>query len=68
MPIAGVFSFTVDGEVTKVATGQAVVLPANAARTFRAIEGPAQALVCMVAGGLAGVPGNDARQPLPWAQ
>ncbi|RKT04575.1 mannose-6-phosphate isomerase-like protein (cupin superfamily) [Streptomyces sp. 3211.6] len=67
MPIAGTFSFTVDGETQKASAGQAVVIPANASRQFQAIGETAQALVAMAAGGRAGVPGSDERHPLPWA-
>ena len=68
MPTVGTFSFTVDGETQKVGAGQAVVIPANSPRQFQAVGETAQALVCMVAGGRAGVPGSDERHPLPWAQ
>jgi len=68
MPIAGTFEFVIDNETEKVGTGQAIVIPADVVRTFRAIDAQAQALVAMAAGGSAAVPGNDARIPLPWAQ
>lgn len=67
MPIAGTFSFTVDGSTSEVGVGQALIVPADAERQFHAPGAPAQAFVCMRPGGTAGVPGNGARQPLPWA-
>ncbi|HZM76982.1 MAG TPA: cupin domain-containing protein [Candidatus Limnocylindrales bacterium] len=67
MPIAGTFEFVIDNETEKVGAGQAIVIPADVVRTFRAIDTQAQALVAMVVGGTAAVPGNDARLPLPWA-
>ncbi|MEV6236957.1 hypothetical protein [Lentzea sp. NPDC051838] len=67
MPIAGTWEFTVGGEVVKASAGQAVVLHADEPRQFRAVGGPAQALVAMVSSGKAGAPGSEARQSLPWA-
>ncbi|WP_316524171.1 cupin domain-containing protein [Kitasatospora brasiliensis] len=68
MPIAGTFEFVVGDETSLVKTGQAIVVPADVTRTFRAIDGQAQALVAMAPGGTAALPGNDARLPLPWAE
>jgi quercetin dioxygenase-like cupin family protein len=68
MPIAGTFEFEVDGEKELVKTGQAVVVPADVTRTFRAVDAQAQALVAMAVGGTAAMPGSDTRLPLPWAQ
>lgn len=67
MPIAGSFSFTIDGSTSAVVSGQAVIVPANALRQFHATGGPAEALVCMRSGGTAGSPGSETRIPLPWA-
>lgn len=67
MPISGSFSFTIDGSTSDVASGEAVIVPANAMRHFHAAGGPAQALVCMRPGGTAGTSGSDKRIPLPWA-
>ena len=67
MPLRGTFEFTVDGETAHVATGQALAVPGGATRQFRSGGEAAEAIVCMPAGGQAGVPGSDARQPLPWA-
>ncbi|KJK45079.1 cupin [Lentzea aerocolonigenes] len=68
MPISGTWEFTVGDETVRATTGQTVVLEANEPRRFRAVGGPAQALVAMPASGQAGAPGSDARQGLPWAQ
>jgi quercetin dioxygenase-like cupin family protein len=67
MPVTGTFEFDVDGGTRRVTAGQAAVVPAGAVRTFRAVDGEAQALVAMAAGGTAGVPGGADRLPLPWA-
>ncbi|MEV4561327.1 cupin domain-containing protein [Kitasatospora sp. NPDC049285] len=67
MPIAGTFEFVVGEETSLVKTGQAILVPADVTRTFRAVDEQAQALVAMVPGGTAALPGNDARLPLPWA-
>jgi quercetin dioxygenase-like cupin family protein len=67
MPLAGVFSFTVDGTESTVRAGQAIVVPAGATRQFRTAGGPADALVAMPAGGRAALPGSDVTQPVPWA-
>ncbi|MEV4419229.1 cupin [Patulibacter sp. NPDC049589] len=66
MPISGSFLFTIEGIETSVPAGAAVIVPADAVRRFVADGGPAEALVCMPAGGTAGLPGGG-RQPLPWA-
>ncbi|GAA2811767.1 cupin domain-containing protein [Kitasatospora sp. CM 4170] len=68
MPIAGTFEFVIDEETALVGTGQALVVPADRTRVFRAVDGRAQALVAMAAGGTAAVPGSDERIPLPWAR
>ena len=70
MPLHGTFEFTVDGETAVVGAGEALAVPSGATRQFRvggAGTSAAEAIVCMAAGGQATVPGNDARQPLPWA-
>jgi mannose-6-phosphate isomerase-like protein (cupin superfamily) len=72
MPISGTFEFEldVDGATTveKVDARQAMLVPATVARRFRAVGGPAEALVAMPADGTAGVPGQADRHPLPWAR
>jgi quercetin dioxygenase-like cupin family protein len=68
MPISGTWEFTVADETVKATAGQTVVLLADEPRQFRAVGGPAQALVAMLPDGRAGAPGNDARQALPWAR
>ena len=68
MPVSGVFEFTVDGENAKVGAGEALVVPAGATRQFHVSDESGEAIVCMPAGGQAGLPGSDAKQPLPWAQ
>jgi quercetin dioxygenase-like cupin family protein len=68
MPISGTFEFEIEGAVERVTVGQALTAPAGAVRRFRTAGGPAQALVCMRAGGKAGVLGQDVATPLPWAQ
>jgi quercetin dioxygenase-like cupin family protein len=67
MPVAGTFSFTVDGEHVDVRAGQAIVVLANTTRQFRTADAPAEALVAMRAGGQARLPGSDATQAIPWA-
>jgi mannose-6-phosphate isomerase-like protein (cupin superfamily) len=67
MPIAGTFAFTIDGSPVEAAAGQALIVPAGSLRQFQATGGTAQALVCMRAGGVAGIPDGDRTQPLPWA-
>jgi quercetin dioxygenase-like cupin family protein len=67
-PLNGSLAFTVDGETTVVTPGQAVILPANEIRQVAVVDGPAEAMVCMMIGGYASVPGSDDRHPLPWAE
>ena len=70
MPLRGTFEFTVDGETAVVGAGEALAVPSGATRQFRvggAGTSESEAIVCMAAGGQATVPGNDARQSLPWA-
>jgi mannose-6-phosphate isomerase-like protein (cupin superfamily) len=68
MPISGAFEFDIDGDIEQVTVGQALTVPAGAVRRFRAAGVPAQALVCMRAGGKAGLQGQDISTPLPWAR
>jgi quercetin dioxygenase-like cupin family protein len=68
MPVAGTFAIAMDGTTAVVAAGQAVVLPAGVVRQIRAGDAPAEALVCMPAGGTASLPGAPERHPLPWAE
>jgi len=67
MPLSGTFEFTIGDETVKVGPGEALAVPAESVRQFRAGAEAAEALVCMAAGGQAGVPGSDAKQQLPWA-
>ncbi|WP_202818895.1 cupin domain-containing protein [Actinosynnema sp. ALI-1.44] len=66
--LSGAIEFVVDDGVKLVRTGQAAIVPAGEVRQVRVVEGPAEALVCMSAGGFATVPGSDERHPLPWAE
>ncbi|MET7299330.1 cupin domain-containing protein [Embleya sp. NPDC005575] len=68
MPLSGAFEVTVDGRSEKVEAGRAVIVPAGVVRRLKATGGPAEALVCMVVGGKAMMPGSDAKIPLPWAE
>jgi quercetin dioxygenase-like cupin family protein len=68
MPIAGVFEVTVDDSTEKLATGQSAIIPGRAVRQVRASGGPAEALVAMVVGGKAMMPGKADKIPLPWAE
>ncbi len=68
MPISGTFEITVDGVAETMSAGQAAILPAGVDRQIRTVDGPAEALVCMPAGGTARVPGGDESIPLPWAR
>ncbi|MGW0686170.1 cupin domain-containing protein [Streptomyces sp. NPDC002754] len=68
MPLGGEFEVDVEGEVGRAVVGQAVVLPGGVVRQVKAVGGPAQALVAMVVGGRAMLPGSDDRIPLPWAE
>jgi mannose-6-phosphate isomerase-like protein (cupin superfamily) len=67
MPSSGTFEFVIDGEAVKVGSGQALIVPGGSTRQFRASGQAGVAIVCMPAGGQAGLPGSDARQPIPWA-
>jgi quercetin dioxygenase-like cupin family protein len=68
MPISGAFEVTVDGSTEKLASGQASIIPGGAVRQVQASGGPAEALVAMVVGGKAMMPGKDDKIPLPWAE
>jgi len=68
MPVDGALEFTVDGEATVVGPGEAAVLPADATRRVRTVDGPAEALVCMRVGGMVIVTGEAERRSLPWAE
>lgn len=68
MPVEGAFEITVDGEPRTVAPGQVAILPPDVVRQIRpAGDSPAEAVVCMPAGGAATLP-DGARRPLPWAE
>nr|WP_042185192.1 cupin domain-containing protein [Kibdelosporangium sp. MJ126-NF4]CEL16604.1 hypothetical protein [Kibdelosporangium sp. MJ126-NF4]CTQ89045.1 hypothetical protein [Kibdelosporangium sp. MJ126-NF4] len=66
--LSGSIEFVVDGGAKIVRTGQAAIVPAGEMRQVRVVDGPAEALVSMSAGGFATVPGSDERHPLPWAE
>ncbi|MFD7550627.1 cupin domain-containing protein [Streptomyces sp. NPDC059816] len=68
MPLAGRFEAEVEGGVEQAGVGQALVLPAGAVRKLTAVGGAAEALVAMVVGGRAVIPGSDDRISLPWAE
>jgi quercetin dioxygenase-like cupin family protein len=68
MAIDGTFEFDFDGESALLKAGQCLVVPADVLRTFRAIDGQAQALCAMLVGGTGAMAGNDARVPIPWAE
>lgn len=68
MPVTGSFTVTVDGTSKRVAAGDALILPAGAARQIRANDEPVEILVCMPAGGKASVPGSPEQRDLPWAE
>ena len=67
MLLSGKFEFTVDGETARVGSGQAIGGPAGSSRQFQVTSGPAEALVCMAAGGKVTPQGADEASPIPWA-
>jgi quercetin dioxygenase-like cupin family protein len=68
MLISGEFEAVIDGTTEQAKAGQAIVIPAGVVRQLKATGGPAEALVAMVVGGQAMVPGSDKKIPLPWAE
>ncbi|WP_445528775.1 cupin domain-containing protein [Streptomyces cyslabdanicus] len=68
MPLSGEFLVEVDGVTGRAGVGQAVVVPADVVRRLKAVGGPAEALVAMVVGGKAMMPGSEEKIPLPWAE
>ncbi|MGW0854218.1 cupin domain-containing protein [Streptomyces sp. NPDC002690] len=68
MPLSGEFTVEVDGKTEQVKAGQALILSAGTVRQLTAVGGRAEALVAMVVGGSAMMPGSDNKIPLPWAQ
>ncbi|MEU0987208.1 MULTISPECIES: cupin domain-containing protein [unclassified Streptomyces] len=68
MPLSGEFEVEVDGKTEQVKAGQALILSAGAVRRLTAVGSPAEALVAMVVGGKAMLPGGEAKIPLPWAE
>ncbi|MFI9649570.1 cupin domain-containing protein [Streptomyces sp. NPDC052040] len=68
MPLSGAFEVEVNGTVEQAKAGQAVIVPAGAKRQLKAVGGPAEALVAMVVGGKAMMPGSEDKIPLPWAE
>lgn len=67
MPVSGGFQVMVEEEHATLSPGQAVVIPAGALRRVSTGDTPGEALVCMVPGGRACVPGREGALPLPWA-
>lgn len=65
MPLSGEFEVEVDGKTEQVKAGQALVLSAGAVRQLKAVGGPAEALVTMVVGGKAMMPGSDKKIRFP---
>jgi quercetin dioxygenase-like cupin family protein len=68
MTTSGRLSVEVDGVTHHAVAGEAAVLPAGVMRRVSTVDGPAEAIVCMVAGGAASTPENPGPIPLPWAQ
>ncbi|HEY8458639.1 MAG TPA: cupin domain-containing protein [Actinopolymorphaceae bacterium] len=68
MPVSGEFEVEVEGETRQASRGQAVIIPAGAVRQVKAVGGTAEALVAMVVGGKAMMPGRADKMPLPWAE
>jgi quercetin dioxygenase-like cupin family protein len=68
MPLSGEFEVEVDGRSEQAGAGQAVIVPAGVVRKLTAVGGPAAALVAMVVGGRAMMPGSEGKIPLPWAE
>ncbi len=68
MPLSGEFEVVVEGKTEQAKSGQAVVVPAGAVRQIKAVGGPAEALVAMVVGGKAMMPGSEDKIPLSWAE
>lgn len=64
---AGSLEVTFEGRTEKVAAGQTVVLPADAARRIHATE-TFRAHVAMRADGVVSVPGEEEPRILPWAR
>ncbi|GAB3647439.1 cupin domain-containing protein [Glycomyces tarimensis] len=67
MVTSGSFEVVAEGRTARVSTGEALVLPAEAVRTVRAADGPAEALVAMAVGGRASRAGSSQTQAVPWA-
>lgn len=68
MPLSGEFEVEVEGKTGQAKAGQAVIIPAGAVRQLKAVGGQAEALVAMVVGGKAMMPGSENKIPLPWAE
>ncbi|MFF0201288.1 cupin [Streptomyces sp. NPDC005017] len=68
MPRSGEFEVEVEGGIRYAETSQAIIVPAGAVRRFKAVGGPAGAVVAMALGGSAMPPGSEDRIPLPWAK
>lgn len=65
---AGSLTILIGGEENRALAGDAVVIPAGAARQVRNRgDVTAVAIVCMTAGGRVTMPGGEDRGLLPWA-
>jgi quercetin dioxygenase-like cupin family protein len=67
MTTAGRLAFAVGGETREAGPGEAAVLPAGVMRQVSAVDGPAEAIVCMAVGGSASTPEDAGPIPLRWA-
>ena|SRR5215831_94721 len=68
MTTLGRLAFAVDGQTNVAGPGEAAVLPAGVMRQVSAVDGPAEAIVCMAAGGSASTPDDPGPIPIPWAR
>jgi quercetin dioxygenase-like cupin family protein len=68
MTTQGRLAFAVNGTTHHAGPGEAAVLPAGILRQVSAVDGPAEAIVCMMAGGTASTPEDAGPIPLPWAR
>ncbi|MFR9798369.1 cupin domain-containing protein [Streptomyces sp. MS06] len=66
--LSGEFEVEVEGRTRHAEAGQAIIVPGGAVRRLKTVGGPAQALVAMVVGGKAMMPGSEDKIPLPWAE
>jgi quercetin dioxygenase-like cupin family protein len=68
MTTLGRLEFAVDGTTAQTGPGEAAVLPAGVMRQVSTVDGPAEAIVCMAAGGSASTPDDPGPIPIPWAR